>query len=110
MKNPFIFIAVLLFYGCTNNKFSGTVYDYDTEKPIKNVFININGNRTQTDSSGYFCMEVKSDTTYVITLKKKAYATKNIYRTSDSLGKFSKRSLRYNRIYLFTEESDFGKK
>ncbi|MFH7015040.1 hypothetical protein [Flavobacterium sp. FlaQc-47] len=51
MERVLIF-TVLLFCSCTNNKFYGHVYDYDTEQPIQNVFIEINGIKIQTDSSG----------------------------------------------------------
>lgn len=108
MKSKLIFI-ILLFCSCTNNKFNGYVYDYDTERPIKNVHIDINGNKTQTDSAGYFCVEVNLDSNLKISLNKRGFAAKMITRIPDSLGKFSKRSLHYNRIYLLNEESDFSK-
>lgn len=108
MKINLLFI-VLLFSSCTNtNNFNGHVYDYDTEKPIHNVDININGNKTQTDSTGYFCLRINTNSAYKIILKKEDYVTKKIYRKPDSLGKFSQKSLKYNRLYLFTKESDFN--
>lgn len=107
IKSKFIFIIVL-FCSCGNNdKFNGHVYDYDNDKPIENVAININGNKVQTDSTGYFCIKVKSNSLCKMILKKEGYLTKTINRTPDSLGKFSQKSLKYNRLYLFTKESDF---
>jgi hypothetical protein len=108
MKSKLIFI-ILLLCSCTTNKFYGHVYDYDTEEPIQNVQIDIDGNKTKTDNSGYFCMKVKSNSTCVIFLQKGGYASKKIYRKSDSLGEFSKRNLKHNIIYLLNEESDFNK-
>lgn len=109
MKSQFIFI-VLLFCSCTNNKFYGHIYDYDTERPIKNVNIIINGNSTQTDSSGYFSMKVKSNSPCTIFLQRAGYASKKIYRKPDSLGEFSKKSLNKNSIYLINKESEFSNK
>jgi hypothetical protein len=108
MKRMFIFIVLLLTSCINSNKFNGHVYDYDTEKPIKNVAIAINGHKTQTDSTGYFCVEVTSNLAYNIILKKEDYVTKKIYRKPDSLGKYSQKSLKYNRLYLFAKESDFN--
>ncbi|RKR08405.1 hypothetical protein C8C83_5644 [Flavobacterium sp. 90] len=105
MKVNLLFI-VLLFFSCTNShNFNGHVYDYDTEKPIQDV--DINGNKTKTDSTGYFCLGINSNLACKIILKKEDYVTKKIYRKPDSLGKFSQKSLKYNRLYLFTKESDF---
>lgn len=107
MKSKFIFI-ILLFSSCIDsNKFNGHVYDYDTETPIENVSIDINGYKTQTDSTGYFCIEVKSNLAYKVILKKEDYVTKKINRKPDSLGKYSQKSLKYNRLYLYAKESDF---
>lgn len=105
-----LFFVILLFCSCTNNRFYGHVYDYDTERPIKNVNININGDVTQTDSTGYFSMKVKSNFPCTIFLKRKGYASRKIYRKPDSLGQFSKRSLKNNSIYLFNTESEFSNK
>ncbi|MEP6802951.1 MAG: hypothetical protein ABI892_00405 [Flavobacterium sp.] len=109
MKRILIFI-VLLFCSCTNNKFYGHVYDYDTEQPIQNVFIDINGTKIQTDSSGYFCVKVNSNSRLKIILKKEGYSTKNLYRKPDSSGEFSKRNLSDNKIYMLNKEGDFSKK
>ncbi|WP_394773609.1 hypothetical protein [Flavobacterium sp.] len=109
MKSKLIFI-VLLFCSCTNNKFYGHVYDYDTNRPIENVHIDINGIKLQTDSSGYFYLKVRSNSRLKVTLKKNGYSTKKLYRTPDSQGEFSKRNLSNNKIYLFNKESDFSKK
>jgi hypothetical protein len=110
MKNILIFIIVL-FCSCTSkDKFNGYVYDYDSGKPLKNVRIIINGNKTQTDSTGYFCMSINSNSTCNMLFAKEGYASKKLYRKPDSLGKFSKKSLKYNRFYLYTKESDFTEK
>lgn len=105
-----LLLIVLLVCSCTNNKLSGYVYDYYTEQPIKDVYINNNGNEVQTDSMGYFSLKVKSNTTCVLILQKEDYATKKIYRKPDSLGEFSQKSLKKNTIYLFNKESDFSNK
>ncbi len=108
MKTNILFI-ILLFSSCTkSHNFNGHVYDYDTEKPIQNVDVDINGNKTKTDSTGYFCLGINSNSAYKIILKKEDYVTKKIYRKPDSLGKFSQKSLKYNRLYLFAKESDFS--
>lgn len=106
MKIRYIFIALVL-CSCTNNKFYGYVYDYDTDKPVKNVFVNVNGSITKTDSTGYFMAEIKSNTDCIIVLQKEKYALKKVCRKPDSLGMFSRRNLNKHKIYLFKKESDF---
>lgn len=109
MKIKFIFL-ILLLYSCSNNNFQGYVYDYDTEKPLKKVYININDNVTHTDSLGYFNMRVKSNSAFTILLKRDHYAAKKVLRKPDSCGIFSKKNLDKNRIYLYNKESDFFNK
>ena len=109
MKITFIFILLLL-CSCTKKELFGYVYDYDTEKPIKNVHIDINGDATKTDSTGYFCMKIKPNSACTIVLKKESYATKKLYRKPDSLGEFSSKSLKANKIYLYNKKSDFSNK
>ena len=110
MKTIYILIIIVLFSSCTNNRFYSYVYDYDTDKPIKNVRININGNTTQTDSTGFFSMKVKSNEPCTIYLQRHGYASKKICRKPDSLGQFSKRSLKNKSIYLINKESEFSNK
>lgn len=102
-----LILFTLLLCSCTNNTFSGRVYDFDTEEPLKNVQIDSNGNTTETDSAGYFSIKVKPNKTCTIYLRKEDYATKKISRKPDSLGIFSKRYLKNSKIYLFNKESDF---
>lgn len=110
-KNLYLLsVFLLLFCNCSNNRFYGQVYDYDTEKPIKNVIVNIENTTTQTDSMGCFDIELKSNSEYLLLLRIGGYAEKKIYRKPDSLGLYSKRSLRKNKIYLFNTESDFSNK
>ncbi|QOG01736.1 hypothetical protein [Flavobacterium sp. MDT1-60] len=104
MKISFVFILVFLFYGCTDNKLCGHVYDYDSEKPIKNVFIDINGNKTHTDNAGYFCIKVNSNSACKIVFKKEGYAIKKILC---KLG--LSKNLNCNKVYMFKKESDFPK-
>lgn len=109
MKNK-LFFLILLFCSCTSkDELNGYVYDYDTEQPIKNVYVNIKDDTTQTDSTGYFSMKVKSNLPCTIFLQREGYASKRICRKPDSLGKFSKKSLKYNRFYMYNKESDFSK-
>ena len=105
MKIKYILI-LLLFCSCTKNTFSGHVYDYDTEQPIKNVQININGNKTQTDSTGYFSVGVNSNSGCTILLNKKGYTTKKVYRKPDFNEELSKRNLKNKIIYLYNEENN----
>jgi hypothetical protein len=109
MKIKFI-LMILLFCSCSNNKFQGHVYDYDTERPLKNVYIKINDDITQTDSAGYFTLKIKSNSTIEVFLKRKGYASKKLFRKRDSSGEFSKKSLKENTIYLYNKESDFFNK
>ena len=101
-----VMLFILLLCSCTTNTFSGYVYDYDTEQPIKNVQIDSNGNKTETDSLGYFSIKVKPNKICKIVLRKEGYATKIVNRKPDSLGVFSKKNLRNVRIYLFDKDSD----
>lgn len=103
-----IFFLIFLFSSCSEISFSGYVYDYDKEKPIKDVQVKINGVSTQTDSIGYFTAKIKSNTDCVIELRKEDYASKKLYRKPDSIGMFSKRNLKKHKIYLFKKESDFS--
>jgi hypothetical protein len=100
----------LLFYSCSNNNFQGYVYDYDTGKPLENVYIKINDCIAQTDSAGYFAMKIKSNSTTEIFLKREGYASKKLFRKPNSSGEFSKKSLNKNTIYLYNKESDFFNK
>ncbi|WP_343697492.1 hypothetical protein [Flavobacterium sp.] len=106
MKKKIIFLLFLL-SSCTNNRFYGSIYDYDTDKPIKNVTVNINNIKTQTDSLGSFVVEIKSNRDCIILLQKDGYADKKVYRKPDSLGKFSKKYFKNNKIYLFKKDSEF---
>lgn len=99
-------LFILLLCSCTTNTFSGYVYDYDTEQPVKNVQIHSNGNKTETDSLGYFSIKVKPNKICKIVVRKEGYATKIVNRKPDSLGVFSKKNLRNVRIYLFDKDSD----
>lgn len=101
---------ILVLCSCSNNNFQGHVYDYDTEKPLRNVSVKINDQITQTDSVGYFAMKIKSNSTIEIFLKRKGYASKKLFRKPDSCGEFSKKNLNENRIYLYNQESDFFNK
>lgn len=109
MKIKLIFL-ILLFCSCSSkDELNGYIYDYDTERPLKNVHIVINDNKTQTDSTGFFCINIKSTSACKMIFKKEGFTTKEIYRKPDSLGRFSKRSLKYNRFYMYNKESDFHK-
>ncbi|WP_291152944.1 carboxypeptidase-like regulatory domain-containing protein [Flavobacterium sp. UBA7680] len=110
MKNKLFFLILLLCSCAGKDELNGYIYDYDTERPIKNVHINIKGDTTQTDSTGYFSIKVKSNSPYTIFLEREGYASKKIYRKPDSLGKFKKQSLKNNSIYLINKESEFSNK
>lgn len=71
MKTKFI-LMTLLFCSCSNSNFQGHFYDYDTEKPLKDVYIKINDCLTLTDSAGYFAMKMKSNSTIETICVKKA--------------------------------------
>ncbi|SHG17417.1 hypothetical protein SAMN05443663_10290 [Flavobacterium defluvii] len=88
---------------------NGNIYDYDTERPLKNVVVTINKVETLTDSLGYFNVKIKREQPIKIVFIKKGYSTKEISRKPDSLGEFSKRSLKYNKFYMYNKESDFYK-
>lgn len=108
MKSKFLFIALLL-SSCTSNQFSGYVYDYDTNKPIQDVKVNVNGINSLTDNLGHFELEIESNSVFRLFLTKEGYASKTVVRKPDSLGTFSKRNLNNYRIYLYKNESDFSK-
>ncbi|WP_276380638.1 hypothetical protein [Flavobacterium sp. H4147] len=107
MKIRYFLILIVLLSSCTNNKFYSYVYDYDTDKPIKDVYVKVNGIVTKTDDLGYFSADVKSNEDCLIVLHKEEYEIKKVYRKPDSLGMFSERSLKKSKIYLFKKESDF---
>jgi hypothetical protein len=102
-----LILIVLLFCSCTHNKFSGIVRDFDTDKPIKNVLVNINGNATQTDSLGYFNSSVNCNSSCILYLKKEGYADKEVNRNPDSSEKDSDKRAKKNIIYMFRNDSDF---
>lgn len=103
MKLKLIFISILLF-SCTYNNFSGQVYDYETNLPIRNVRVSINNIVTKTDSSGSFAIKVNSNTKCMIYLEKEGYAKKEVLRKPD----FSNGNQMKNKIYMFGKESDFS--
>ncbi|MCC9065550.1 carboxypeptidase-like regulatory domain-containing protein [Flavobacterium piscisymbiosum] len=103
-----LIVLLLLLCSCTNNTFSGYVYDYDSEQPIINVQIDSNGNKTETDSTGYFILKVRPNKMCKIVLRKEGYSSKKVERKPDSLGLFSKTNLKDVKIYLFEKNSDFS--
>ncbi|WP_281632010.1 hypothetical protein [Flavobacterium luteolum] len=108
MKSKLI-LAILLLSSCTNNKFSGYVYDYDTGKPIQNVMVNIIGNVTRTDSIGYFELEVNSNSNCAINLKRQGYAVKIMLRKPDFAEGNKNKKPKKNTIFMFKSDSDFSK-
>jgi hypothetical protein len=109
MKIKLIFI-ILLFCNCSRNKVSGYVYDFDTNIPIKNVVVKINESATQTDSSGYFNIEVNSISNCTINLKKEGYANKKVFRKPDPPKDSDANKIKNTIIYMFNNESDFSNK
>lgn len=109
MRLKIIFL-VLLFTSCnTSNYLDGNVYDYDTEKHLKDVIVNINGTTTYTDGKGYFRMKVKVNSNCIMLIIKEGYAVKKICREPDSLNEFSKKKLKNNKIYLIDSNTDLMK-
>lgn len=109
MKLNFLFI-VLLFSSCTHTKISGYVRDFDNNKPVSNVLISINNSKTQTDSLGYFSLNVNSNSSCVLKLKKEGYAVKQIIRKPYALENKKNDKADKNTIYMFKNESDFSNK
>lgn len=105
-----IILTTILFYSCTQNKYSGYIHDFDSNKPIKNVLVNINGNKTQTDSIGYFSLEINSKSNCIIHLKREGYADKNILRKTNMTKKIEDEKPKNKIIYMFKKESDFSNK
>jgi hypothetical protein len=99
-------LLILLFCSCKNYTYEGHVHDYDTDKPLKNVTVIINENNTKTDSLGFFCLQVNSDTADIL-LKKQGYATKKIHRKHNLQEKVSNKNLNNPVIYLYNRQSDF---
>lgn len=108
MKIKLLLIALVV-CSCTRTKFSGFVHDFDTGKPIKNVAVNINGNLTNTDSTGHFEIEVNSNSNCIIGLKREGYVNKKVLRKPDYLDKTTRGELKNSTIYMFKNESDFSK-
>lgn len=104
MKPLYLFLIFLL-TSCTKNNIEAHVYDYDTSKPIQNVEVFINGNKTQTDSTGYFSMNVNCNNCVVL-LNKKDYARKEVLRKQGNEVSSSKSDI----IYLYKKDSDFSLK
>ncbi|MBF4491703.1 hypothetical protein IR010_04055 [Flavobacterium sp. MR2016-29] len=102
-----LILIIIIFCSCTNNKFSGSVRDFDTDKPIKNVLVNINGNTTQTDSLGYFNSNVNCNSSCILYLKKEGYADKEVNRKPDSSEKNDDKGAKKDIIYMFKKDSDF---
>ncbi|WP_426485772.1 carboxypeptidase-like regulatory domain-containing protein [Flavobacterium sp. 2] len=104
-----IFISLLL-SACTQSTFSGYVNDFDSNKPIKNVNININGNKTQTDCTGYFSLNVKSKSNCIISLKREGYESKKVYRKPDISKRDTMQKRKNTIIYMFRKDSEFLRK
>ncbi|WJS92821.1 carboxypeptidase-like regulatory domain-containing protein [Flavobacterium johnsoniae] len=109
IKITLIFITLFL-SSCTQSTFSGYVHDFDSNKPIKNVSININGNSIQTDSTGYFSLNVKSKSNCIINLKREGYENKKVYRKSDLSKHDTLQKSKNTTIYMFRNDSEFLKK
>lgn len=107
MKLKLLFI-VLTFSACTQKKFSGYVKDFDSNKPIENVYVNISENTTQTDSLGYFNLNVNCNSSCILKLNKTGYAFKKIIRKPDVSEKKENDKADKNVIYMFKKESDFS--
>jgi hypothetical protein len=86
------------------------VYDFDSNAPIKNVLVKINENTTQTDSSGYFNIEVNSNSNCTINLKKEGYANKKVFRKPGPLKDSDDKKIKDTIIYMFNNESEFSNK
>lgn len=109
MKNQLIFIVLLLCSCSSNIELDGYVYDYDSERPLKNVSIVINDNTIQTNSVGFFRIDINSHAPFKLLFTKEGYAAKEINRKPDSLGRFSKKSLKCNKFYMYKKASDFSR-
>ena len=92
------------------NFYEGYIKDFDSNKPIKNVSVSINKNITLTDSTGYFSIDVTSNTTYTLDLEKDGYARKKIIRKPDLAEKNADKKVNTSNIYMFKNESDFTNK
>ncbi|WP_029269202.1 carboxypeptidase regulatory-like domain-containing protein [Flavobacterium sp. KJJ] len=110
MKLSLILIKFLILSSCTQNTFSGYVYDFDTNKPIKKVQISVNKTSVQTDTTGHFKVSVNSSSNCLLELSRKGYATKKIYRKPDRLENNGKKNVKNTTIYMFKNESDFTTK
>jgi len=109
MKNILIFLLLLMCSCNSKEELNGHIYDYDTEKPLKNVSVIVNHDKTQTDSTGFFCIYIKLNSACKIVLMREGYSTKEIFRKPDSVENFSKKSLKYNKFYMYNKQSDFSK-
>ncbi|KAF2517753.1 carboxypeptidase-like regulatory domain-containing protein [Flavobacterium foetidum] len=99
-------MAILLL-SCTHDKFSGNVYDFDSNKPIQSVWVSINEKATQTDSSGYFCLDVNSKSSCILTFRKVGYSSKQVSRKPDASEQDKNLKIKTRTIYMFRKESDF---
>jgi hypothetical protein len=109
MKIKLIIITLLL-CSCTQNKFSGYVYDFDNGRPIKNVVVKSDKSTTISDSTGYFVLNVNSNSNAVLNLKREGYANKKVVRKPDKSKKTNEEKVKENTIYMFKSESDFANK
>ena len=105
-----LFFFLILFSSCTQNKLSGYIHDFDSDKPIKNVLVNIDNNITKTDSIGFFEIKVNSNSSCIINLKREGYANKKVFRKFNSSGRYNIKAVQNKTIYMFKNESDFAKK
>lgn len=105
-----IILMLLLLCSCAQNKISGYVKDFDSNKPIKDVWVSIHKNTTQTDSLGFFSITVTSNSSGILNLKKEGYESKKVSRKPDSLEKSSDNKTNKSIIYLFKNESEYSNK
>jgi len=110
MKQKILLITFLILSSCTQNTFSGYVYDFDNNKPIKNVQISVNKTSVQTDTTGHFSISANSNSNCFIELKREGYANKKISRKPDQLENNGKKNVKNTTIYMFKNESDFTTK
>ncbi|MNL69683.1 hypothetical protein D3C87_1945760 [compost metagenome] len=72
--------------------------------------VKINEIATQTDSSGYFNIEINSNSNYTINLKKEGYANKKVFRKPYPPKNSDDKKINDTIIYMFNNESEFSNK
>jgi hypothetical protein len=109
MKQCFILLVICVFFNsCWQNKYGGTVFDYEAKKPVSNVMVSSQLGKVYTDHNGYFSIPKKLVDSRVLIFSKAGYTSDTIETSSIQSGEFVTERFRGDdTVYFFLKTSNF---